>query len=71
MDFITQLPSSQGKTTIWIIVYHLSKGAHFIGLPPHYTAISLATQFLQTIYRLHGLPRTIISDRDPLFLSRF
>ncbi|GJU38314.1 ty3-gypsy retrotransposon protein [Tanacetum coccineum] len=69
MDFITHLPPSNGKTTIWVIVDRLSKFAHFIALPTHYTANSLATIFLKDIYRLHGLPNSITSDRDPLFLS--
>ncbi|GJU97129.1 ty3-gypsy retrotransposon protein [Tanacetum coccineum] len=71
MDFITSLPPSNGKTAIWVIVDRLSKFAHFIALPPHYTAASLATIFLHDIYRLHGLPKSILSDRDPIFLSRF
>lgn len=71
MDFITHLPPSQGKTTIWVIVDCLSKSAHFVALPPHFTAVTLATQFQHTVYRLHGLSRSIVSDRDPLFLSRF
>nr|GFB09589.1 Ty3/gypsy retrotransposon protein [Tanacetum cinerariifolium] len=71
MDFITSLPPSNGKTAIWVIVDRLSKFAHFIALPPHHTAASLATIFLHDIYRLHGLPKSIISDRDPIFLSRF
>ncbi|GKD53162.1 ty3-gypsy retrotransposon protein [Tanacetum coccineum] len=68
MDFITNLPTSNGKSTIWVIVDRLTKFAHFL---PHYTAASLATLFLNHIYRLHGLPKSILSDRDPIFLSRF
>ncbi|KAK9073457.1 hypothetical protein SSX86_007781 [Deinandra increscens subsp. villosa] len=71
MDFITKLPSSRGKTAIWVIVDRLSKFAHFVALPRHYTAVSLASLFLREIYKLHGLPKTIISDRDPIFISRF
>ncbi|GKB89525.1 ty3-gypsy retrotransposon protein [Tanacetum coccineum] len=71
MDFITQLPPSKGKSCIWVIVDRLSKYAHFISLPPNYTAVTLASLFMHEIYRLHGLPKTIVSDRDPLFLSRF
>ncbi|GKB94317.1 reverse transcriptase [Tanacetum coccineum] len=71
MDFITNLPSSNGKTTIWVIVDRLTKFAHFLALPPHSTAASLANLFLHQIYRLHGLPKSILSDRDPIFLSRF
>ena len=71
MDFITQLPPSHGKTPIWIIVDRHFKSAHFIALSPNYTSITLPTTFLTTIYRLHGLPKSIVSDRDPPFLSRF
>ncbi|GKE69763.1 ty3-gypsy retrotransposon protein, partial [Tanacetum coccineum] len=71
MDFITNLPSSNGKTAIWVIVDRLTKFAHFLALPPHSTAASLANLFLHQIYRLHGLPKSILSDRDPIFLSLF
>ncbi|GJW78613.1 ty3-gypsy retrotransposon protein [Tanacetum coccineum] len=71
MDFITNLPPSKGKVCIWVIVDRLSKYAHFIPLSPNYTALTLASMFMHEIYRLHGLPKTIVSDRDPLFLSRF
>ncbi|KAL4587543.1 hypothetical protein LXL04_000414 [Taraxacum kok-saghyz] len=71
MDFITYLPSSGGKTVIWVVVDRFSKFAHFIPLPTKFTAPTLAALFLQYIYRLHGLPKSIITDRDPLFLSGF
>ncbi|KAL6496605.1 hypothetical protein OROGR_029863 [Orobanche gracilis] len=71
MDFITHLPSSNGKSAIWVIVDRLSKFSHFIALPPKYTAAYLASIFLNDIYSIHGLPRSIVSDRDPLFLSHF
>ncbi|KAL4556869.1 hypothetical protein LXL04_035035 [Taraxacum kok-saghyz] len=71
MDFITHLPLSNGKTAIWVLVDRFTKFAHFLALPSHYTSASLATIFLHDIYRLHGLPKTITSDRDPLFLSHF
>ncbi|GJU03262.1 ty3-gypsy retrotransposon protein [Tanacetum coccineum] len=71
MDFITHLPASNGKTVIWVIVDRLSKFAHFLSLPTNFTAASLASIFLHEIYRLHGLPNSIVTDRDPLFLSRF
>nr|GEV15399.1 Ty3/gypsy retrotransposon protein [Tanacetum cinerariifolium] len=45
--------------------------AHFIALSPNYTAVTLATTFLQNVYCLHGLPKSIVSDRDPLSLSHF
>lgn len=71
MDFITNLPNSSGKTAIWVLVDRLSKFAHFIPLPPKYTAAYLASIFLTDIYKLHGLPKSIVSDHDPIFLSQF
>ncbi|GJT81786.1 ty3-gypsy retrotransposon protein [Tanacetum coccineum] len=69
--FYYQLALSNGKSTIWVIVDRLTKFAHFLALPPHYTTTTLATLYLQHVYRLLGIPKTIVSDRDPIFLSRF
>ncbi|KAL0355085.1 UNVERIFIED_CONTAM: hypothetical protein Sradi_3955400 [Sesamum radiatum] len=71
MDFITHLPNSGGKTVVWVIVDRLSKYAHFIPLPSRFTATSLAATFVVEVFRLHGVPKSIVSDRDPLFLSNF
>jgi len=71
MDFITQLPLYQVKATIWVVVDRLTKYAHFIVVPPHFIATSLAWVFIKEIYRLHGMPKTIVSDRDRIFASRF
>nr|KYP68328.1 Retrotransposable element Tf2 [Cajanus cajan] len=71
MDFLTHLPSSAGHTVIWVVVDRLSKYAHFIALPTHFNASSLASRFMTEIVRLHGFPRTIVSDRDKVFLSSF
>ncbi|KAK4270158.1 hypothetical protein QN277_023237 [Acacia crassicarpa] len=71
MDFIEKLPKSKGKDTIWVIIDRLSKYAHFIPLAHPFTASGLAQLFLDNIYKLHGAPANIISDRDPLFTSQF
>ena len=71
MDFITQLPPSNGKTTILVVVDRLSKYAHFCALGPHITAPQLADIFAKEVCRLHGFPSSIVSDRDPLFMSSF
>ncbi|KAL0399243.1 UNVERIFIED_CONTAM: Retrovirus-related Pol polyprotein from transposon.6 [Sesamum radiatum] len=71
MDFITHLPASNGKTVIWVVVDRLSKYAHFVSLPTHFTRASLAASFSEAIYKLHGMPRTIVSDRDKVFISHF
>lgn len=71
MDFITHLPLSSGHSTVWVICDRFTKYVHFIGLPAHYTAPDLARRFAVKVFRLHGLPKSIISDRDPVFLSQF
>ncbi|XP_024156291.1 uncharacterized protein LOC112164308 [Rosa chinensis] len=71
MDFIDALPKSEGKTAIWVVVDKLTKYAHFIPLSHPYTAASLAKVFVQEVFKLHGMPDNIISDRDPIFLSTF
>jgi len=71
MDFIEALPRVNGKTVILTVVDRFSKFAHFIPLSHPYTAASVARVFFQEIVRLHGLPSSIVSDRDPVFTSAF
>ncbi|GJY39911.1 retrotransposon-related protein [Tanacetum coccineum] len=71
MDFIDGLPMSKGRIVILVIVDRLSKYSYFIPLTHPYTAIQVAQAFLENIYKLHGLPRIIVSDRDVVFMSRF
>jgi hypothetical protein len=71
MDFIVGLPDSDGCTQIWVIVDRFSKMAHFIPLPTKVTAPELARIFLREIWKLHGLPASIVSDRDSKFTGHF
>lgn len=71
MDFIVKLPNSKGKDTLWVIVDRFTKYSHFIALSSPLTSSSLAQVFIDVIYRLHGLPTYVVSDRDPLFTSSF
>lgn len=71
MDFITGLPKSQGKDCIFVVVDRLTKFAHFFSITTKFTAIQIAELFFGEVFRLHGLPKTIISDRDSRFLSIF
>ncbi|GJS32512.1 retrotransposon-related protein [Tanacetum coccineum] len=69
MDFIVGLPKSQGKSVIFVVVDSLSKYAHFMALSHPYTASFVAHAFLDSVYKLHGLPNSIVSDMDSVFLK--
>ena len=71
MDWIVELPESGGYTQIWVIVDQLTKMAHFILLKTGVTAAELAQAFLQVIWKLHGLPDEIITNRDTKIISLF
>ena len=71
MDFITELPESEGYSSIWVVVDRFSKMAHFIPLKKPTSAEELSRIFVREIWRLHGLPTDIISDRDTRFTSTF
>ena len=70
-DFITQLPESQGRTPIIVLVDQFTKMAHFIALEKNATAKDVADVFLREVWKLHGLPTTIISDMDAKFSGEF
>nr|CAD1844221.1 unnamed protein product [Ananas comosus var. bracteatus] len=69
MDFIKGLPPSYGKEVIFVVVDRLSKYAHFIALSHLYSVPTVAQAFFDNIYRLNGLPKSIVSDRDAVFIS--
>ncbi|TQD70994.1 hypothetical protein C1H46_043477 [Malus baccata] len=71
MDFITGLPLCKGKSVIFVIVDRLSKAAHFLPLSHPYTAHSVAQVFIDQVFKLLGMPTSIVSDRDPIFISAF
>jgi hypothetical protein len=71
MDFVTGLPNSNGFDSIWVVVDRLTKLQHFAPCSTTIDAEGLAELFLSNIFRLHGLPDTILSDRGPQFASRF
>lgn len=71
MDFITGLPKVQGKDCIYVVVDRLTKFGHFFAISTGFTALQVADLFFKEVFRLHGAPRNIISDRDSKFMSLF
>ncbi|KAA0061624.1 ty3-gypsy retrotransposon protein [Cucumis melo var. makuwa] len=72
MDFITRLPRTlRGFTVIWVVVDRLTKSAHFVPGKSTYTASKWAQLYMSEIMRLHGVPVSIVSDRDARFTSKF
>lgn len=71
MDFEEGLPKSHGYNSILVIVDRFTKYAHFIPLKHPFTAHQVATAALNHVVKLHGIPNTIVSDRDRIFTSSF
>ncbi|KAL0551919.1 hypothetical protein IC582_011012 [Cucumis melo] len=72
MDFITGLPRTlRAFTVIWVVVDRLTKSAHFVPGKSTYTASKWAQLYMSEIVRLHGVPVSIVSDRDARFTSKF
>ena len=72
MDFITGLPKSKKKNdSIFVFIDKLSKESYFIPIKSTYKAVNIADIFLKEVFRLHGIPNAIISDRDVNFTGKF
>ena len=71
MDFITGLPKSEGKSVIMVVVDRLTKYAHFCALSHPFKAIIVSTTIMETIQKLHGNLKIIVSHRDPIFTRNF
>jgi hypothetical protein len=72
MDFIVGLPrTAKGYDSIWVIIDRLTKIAHFLPVRVKYTVATYAELYIAHILSLHGVSKTIVSDRRPQFVSKF
>ena len=72
MDFAVGLPRSRdGYDSIWVIMDRLTKSAHFLPIKASYYVAKLSKLYVKHIVCLHGVPVSIVSDRDFVFTSRF
>ena len=72
MDFVVGLPrTQQGHDAVWVIIDRLTKSAHFLPVKVSYSLDKLAEVYIREVVRLHGVPFSIVSYRDPRFTSRF
>jgi hypothetical protein len=72
MDFIVSLPTiERGFDSIWVTVDRLTKSAHFIPMKTNYHLYHYTDIYFQQVVCLHGVPKSIVSDRGPQFTARF
>jgi hypothetical protein len=71
MDFMVSLPPLRGFDAIMVVVDRFSKMAHFIPMKDEATAQDMSRLFFTHVFKQHGLPKDIVSDRDPKFTSKF
>ena len=71
MDFIIGLPKSEGKNVIMVAVDRLNKYAHFCALSHPFSASLVVVAFINTVQKLHGSSKIVVSDRDPIFTGKF
>jgi hypothetical protein len=71
IDFIIGLPKSEGNTVIMVVVDRLTKYAHFFSLSYPFKASTIAATFMEIVQKLLGVPKIIVSDKDPIFIRNF
>ena len=72
MDFVIGLLRTLGgNNAIWVIVDRLTKSAHFLSMKVNFSMDRVTSLYIKEIVRMHGVPVSIVSDRDPRFTSRF
>jgi len=72
MDFVVRMPRTQKlHDAIWVIVDRFTKSAHFLAMKTTFNAEQLANLYIKKTVRLHGIPSSIVSERDTKFTSKF
>ena len=72
MDFVTHLlQTSRRHDTVWVIVDRLNKSTHFLVVRMTFTLEEFCQVYIREIVQLHGMPMSIVSDRDPRFTTYF
>ena len=71
MDFIGSFPKLHGFDYLWVVICRLTSMVHLIPVNTTTTASELASLYVKEVVRLHGLPHSIVSDRDSKFASKF
>ena len=72
MDFVVGLPKTKSNhDAIWVVIDRLTKSAHFLPINERFSLERLVKLYLDEIVMRHGVPVSIVSDRDPRFNSRF
>ena len=72
MDFVTHLPRTlQGHDALWVIVDRLTKSVHFLAMRMTFTLERFCQLYIREIVQLHGVPVSIVLDRDPRFTAHF
>jgi len=71
MDFITRIRTVQGRDFMYVVVDRLTKYAHFFAIPTRCSVSQVVELFFREVFRLHGLPKTIVSDKGSQFMGRF
>ena len=72
MDFVNGFPTTRNKKdAVWVVVDHLTKSAHFLAIKKSDVVDQIVRIYIDEIVRLHGVPASIVSDREPRFTSNF